>query len=326
MNVLCTGSGGFVGHHLANHLVNLGHYVRGVDVRKSVYGPCYAQEFSILDLRSEANAVSAVEGMEYVYHLAADMGGIGYITSHRAEILRNNLLIDLSVLEAARLGRVKRLLFSSSACVYPQYRQAEADAAPLKESEVWPADPEESYGWEKLTTEKLCVSYREDWGLDTRIVRFHNVYGPEEAWCGGREKAPAALARKIAIAKLKGEASIEMWGDGEQRRSFIYISDITEGLVRLMNSDYPGPLNLGSDHTVSINELAEVLMEIAGVRLKVKHIEGPQGVRGRNSDNTLCREKLNWEPKVRLEDGLRIMYEWVESQVKEMACESPSAG
>lgn len=315
--VLVTGAGGFIGHHLVNHLVSLGHKVRGVDIKKPEFGPTSAHQFWKVDLRDPGEARLSVRDIEYVYHLAADMGGIGWIKTHNAEIMSNSLQIDLNMLNAARDRKVKRLLFSSSACVYPEYNQKETDAPGLKESEVFPAEPEAAYGWGKLTTEKLCEHFQKDFGLETRRTRFHNVYGPEETWQGGREKVPAALSRKIALAKFSGEKFIEMWGDGEQRRSFIYVSDVVKGLVALMESEYSGAVNIGNDYTVSINELAEMLMKIANYPCEVRHVEGIQGVRGRNSDNTLAREVLpNWKPEVSLEDGLRVTYRWIEKQVE----------
>lgn len=318
MRILVTGAGGFIGHHLAAELKRLGHFVRGVDLKfpefSKVEDCCH--EFSIRDLRDFENARGMCGGMDLVYHLAADMGGIGWISTHHAEILSNSLQIDLNVLQAARKARVGRLLFSSSACVYPEYNQETTDAAPLKEHEVYPALPEAAYGWGKLTTEKLCEHFRKDYGLDTRITRFHNVYGPEETWEGGREKAPAALSRKIALAKLRGEKEIEMWGDGEQRRSFIYISDVVKGLIALMDSDYPEAVNIGNDYTVSINELAEMLMQVANYPVAVKHVAGALGVRGRNSDNTLARKVMpQWKPEVGLNEGLTTTYQWIEKQV-----------
>ncbi len=319
MRILCTGAGGFIGHHLVKHLVEDGHDVRAVDIKAPEFGPTAANDYNFwCDLRHADNCVEAVRDMDYVYHLAADMGGIGWITTHHAEILHNSLLIDLNMIEAAKNAKVKRFLFSSSACVYPEYNQEKTDAAPLKESEVYPALPEAAYGWGKLTTEKLCEHYMKDYGLETRRTRFHNVYGPEETWQGGREKAPAALSRKIALAKLENQDEIEVWGDGEQRRSFIYVTDVVDGLVALMESDYPDAVNIGNDKTVSINELAEMLMEIAGYPVKLKHIEGPQGVRGRNSDNTLAKQVLPmWRPKVSLHEGLTTTYKWIEKQVQE---------
>jgi nucleoside-diphosphate-sugar epimerase len=320
MRILVTGAAGFIGHHLAKYLAEEGHHVHAVDIKELEFSPKdVVQQYNFCaDLRDPEECYDACTGMDYVYHLAADMGGIGWITTHHAEILHNSLLIDLNMIEAAKNAKVKRFLFSSSACVYPEYNQETADAAPLKEHEVYPALPEAAYGWGKLTTEKLCEHYQKDYGLETRRTRFHNVYGPEETWQGGREKAPAALSRKIALAKIEGKDEIEVWGDGLQRRSFIYVSDVVAGLTALMESDYPGAVNIGNDTTVSINELAEMLMEIAGYPVKLKHIEGPQGVRGRNSDNTLARKVLPmWQPKVSLHEGLTTTYRWIEKQVQE---------
>jgi GDP-D-mannose 3',5'-epimerase len=317
--ILVTGAGGFIGHHLVSHLVGLGHKVRGVDIKKPDFAPTVAQQFWKVDLRDPGEARLSVRDMEYVYHLAADMGGIGWISTHHAEILGNSLQIDLNMLNAAR-GRVKRFLFSSSACVYPEYNQQQTDAISLKESEIFPAQPEAAYGWGKLTTELLCEHFQKDYGLNTRRTRFHNVYGPEETWQGGREKAPAALSRKIALAKSAGENFIEVWGDGEQRRSFIYVSDVVKGLVALMESEYSGAVNIGNDYTVSINELAALLMRIANYPCEIRHVDGALGVRGRNSDNTLARSVLpNWKPEVSLEDGLRVTYHWIEKQVEAAA-------
>jgi GDP-D-mannose 3',5'-epimerase len=316
-NICVTGAGGFIGHHLVRHLKSLGHAVRGVDIKTPEFSRIESDDWKTLDLRERTSAEQAVNDMDEVYHLAADMGGIGWITTHHAEILHNSLLIDLNMIEAAKNAKVKKFLFSSSACVYPEYNQETAGAAPLKESEVYPALPEAAYGWGKLTTEKLCEHYKADYGLETRRTRFHNVYGPEETWDGGREKAPAALSRKIALAKIKGEKEIEVWGDGLQRRSFIYVSDVVRGLHALMESEYSGAVNIGNDYTVSINELAAILMRAADYPVSLKHVDGAQGVRGRNSDNTLAREVLpSWKPEVGLNEGLSITYRWIEEQVK----------
>jgi GDP-D-mannose 3',5'-epimerase len=244
------------------------------------------------------------------------MGGMGYISFNNAIILRNNALINFHTLEAARMNGIKRYFYTSSACVYPEYRQIDVNLIPLKEEDAYPAQPQDAYGWEKLITEHLCLEYRRDFGIETRIVRFHNIFGPEGTWDGGREKAPAALCRKVAIAKLSGKSEIEIWGDGEQTRSFCYIDDCLTGIYKLMRSDFREPLNLGQDRLISINELADLVMDIAGVKLAKKHVEGPEGVRGRNSDNSLLREVLTWEPEVSLEEGLVHTYEWIEDQVK----------
>jgi GDP-D-mannose 3',5'-epimerase len=254
--------------------------------------------------------------VDETYALAADMGGMGFISKYHAQILHNNILISTHTLEAARINGVKRYLFTSSACVYPEYKQTDADVVPLREEDAYPAQPQDAYGWEKLVSERLCGHYREQYGIETRVVRFHNMFGPLGKWEGGREKAPAALCRKVAAAKLKGEQSIEIWGDGEQTRSFCYIDDCIAGILALMRSDFPGPVNLGQDRMVTINGLADIILKTAGVKLEKKHVPGPLGVRGRNSDNKLLRKILGWEPKVTLEEGLARTYAWIEGQVK----------
>jgi GDP-D-mannose 3', 5'-epimerase len=261
--------------------------------------------------------LTATRGVEEVYALAADMGGMGFISAHHAEILRNNSLINIHTLDAARENSVERYLYSSSACVYPEYKQISADVVPLKEEDAYPAQPQDAYGWEKLVTERLCTHYREDYGLQTRIVRFHNIFGPLGTWEGGREKAPAAMCRKIAFAKLTGSDEIEIWGDGKQTRSFCYIDDCVTGIHKLMRSDYALPLNLGQDRMVTIDELADLTATAAGIKVRKKHIDGPQGVRGRNSDNTRLREVLRWQPEVSLEEGLGRTYRWIEAQVRQ---------
>lgn len=314
--VLITGAGGFIGHHLVTHLRRLGHWVRGVDLKYPEYSPSDADEFLILDLRDRDSALQATCGVDDVYGLAADMGGMGFISCHQAEILYNNSLINLHTVEAARQNGVKRYLYTSSACVYPEHKQTDVNVAPLKESDAYPAQPQDSYGWEKLISERLCQHYSEDYGLDTRIVRFHNIFGSLGTWEGGREKSPAALCRKIAFAKLTGDPVVEIWGDGEQTRSFCYIDDCVEGICRLMESGIRHPLNLGQDRMISINELAEMIAAIAGVRIVKKHVPGPMGVRGRNSDNTLLRASLGWGPQISLEEGLARTYQWIEQQVR----------
>jgi nucleoside-diphosphate-sugar epimerase len=289
--------------------------VRGADIKAPEFEPSPADEFALLDLRLWENCLKTTKEVDQVYNLAADMGGIGYITANHADITRNNILINTHMIDAARLNGAQRFLFSSSACVYPQYKQKDADVTPLKESDAIPADPEPGYGWEKLFAEELCRYYRKDYGLETRIVRFHNVYGPLGTYEGGKEKAPAAISRKVALAEDGGE--IEVWGDGEQTRSFMYVDDCVEGLVRLMASDHVDALNLGTDRLISINELIDLVSRLAGKKLNKRHdLSKPQGVRGRNSDNTLLNQVLGWEPSIGLDDGLKITYKWIEGELR----------
>jgi len=312
--VVVTGAGGFIGHHLVTYLKERGYWVRGVDLKYPEYSDVDADEFEILDLRRNDAALQATRGVDHVYALAADMGGMGFISAHHAQILHNNSLINLNTIEAARINGASRYLYTSSACIYPEHLQERADVTPLKESDAYPADPQDAYGWEKLVTEKLTEYYASDYGLETRTVRFHNIYGPYGTYDGGREKVPAALCRKVAVAEPDGE--IEIWGDGEQTRSFCYIDDCVEGIYRLMQSDHREPLNLGRDRMVTINELAGIVMDIAGKpSLSIRHVDGPQGVRGRNSDNSRLREVLGWEPTTALEEGLVPTYRWIEKQV-----------
>src|SRR5256712_9799091 len=307
--VLVTGAGGFIGHHLVKRLVAEGCRVRGVDIKKPEYEPSAAHEFELLDLRRWENCVRATRGIAEVYNLAANMGGIGFIESHKAEIMHDNVLINVHMLEAARLNGVKRYLYTSSACVYPGYRQNSADVTPLREEDAYPADPEDGYGWEKLFSERQCRHYYEDYGLETRVVRFHNIYGPLGTYDGGREKSPAAICRKIALAEDGGE--IDVWGDGKQTRSYCYIDDCVEGIYRLARSDHHDPLNLGSDRLVTRNELVDIVARIAGKTIRRRHdLSKPQGVRGRNSDNSRLRAVLGWEPQTSLETGLGQTYPW----------------
>jgi nucleoside-diphosphate-sugar epimerase len=314
--VLVTGAGGFIGHHLVKRLKSEGLWVRGVDIKEPEYGASDANEFELLDLRRYDNCLLATRGgIAQVYNLAADMGGIGYITATHADISRNNILINAHMLEACRLNAVSRFLFSSSACVYAQSKQRFPEVTPLREEDAYPADPEAGYGWEKLFTEELCRYYWQDYRFETRIVRFHNVYGPLGTYEGGKEKAPAAISRKVALARDGGD--IDIWGDGEQTRSFMYVDDCVEGLLRLMSSDYREPLNLGTDRLISINELAVLIAKIAGKRLTRRHdLNKPQGVRGRNSDNRRLRQTLGWEPSVSLEEGLIVTYRWIENELR----------
>ncbi len=311
---LVTGAGGFIGHHLVKYLIGRGYWVRGVDIKKPEYEPSDAQEFEVRDLRTWENCQQATRDVDEVYHLAADMGGIGYITANHADIARNDTMINVHMLEAARQSKTKRFIFSSSACIYPQYLQKSPDVTPLAEDHAFPADPEEGYGWEKLFMEKLCQYFGEDYKMATRIVRFHNVYGPLGTYEGNKEKAPAAISRKVALAANGG--TIEVWGDGEQTRSFMYIDDCVEGIYRIMWSDYPYALNLGTDELISINGLVDLVSDIAGKTLQKKHdLTKPQGVRGRNSDNSKLRTVLGWEPKTSLRTGLQPTYQWIESEL-----------
>ena len=313
--VLVTGAGGFIGHHLVTYLKERGYWVRGLDLKYPEFTDVDADEFEILDLRRWDNCLQATRDVDHVYALAADMGGMGFISAHHAEILRNNALINIHTLEAARVNGVERYLYTSSACIYPEYLQEVTDVAPLKEEDAYPAAPQDAYGWEKLITEILAQYYTSDYGMETRIVRFHNIYGPYGTYDGGREKAPAALCRKV-VNVANGE-SIDVWGDGEQTRSFCYIDDCVEGIYRLMQSDHRDPLNLGRDRMVSINELANMIIDISGKSdVDLVHVEGPQGVRGRNSDNSKLREVLDWEPTTPLEEGLIPTYRWIEKMVK----------
>lgn len=314
MTILVTGAGGFIGHHLVSYLVEHGYQVRGVDLKRPEYAPTKAHEFYLLDLRDYANCLRAMQGVTEVYALAANMGGIGFITGHNADILRDNTLISTHTLEAARVMGVQRLFYASSACVYPHYLQQSPDVTPLREDQVYPAQPTENYGWEKLSTERLCQQYRESYGLETRIARFHSIYGPLGTYDGGREKAPAALCRKVAL--MKPNDAIDIWGDGEQTRTYCYVDDLVEGIHRLMRSNYAQPLNLGSDRLISINELADMIAAVAGKSITKRHeLSRPQGVRGRNSDNTRCKQELQWEPTIRLEDGLQRTYAWIHGEL-----------
>ena len=313
--VLVTGAGGFIGHHLVSYLKERGYWVRGVDLKHPEYTDVDADEFEILDLRRWDDCLRATRNVDQVYALAADMGGMGFISANHALILHNNALINLHTLEAARIHGVSRYLYSSSACIYPEHLQTQADVKPLKEEDAYPANPQDAYGWEKLVTEKLCEYYASDYGMETRTVRFHNIYGPYGTYDGGREKAPAAMCRKVSAVE-SGDA-IDIWGDGEQTRSFCHVDDCVEGIYRLMQSDYRDPLNLGREEMVTINQLAQMVVDVSGKSdISFNHIDGPMGVRGRNSDNTRLRDVLGWEPQISLEEGLLPTYRWIEKQVR----------
>jgi GDP-D-mannose 3',5'-epimerase len=312
--VVVTGAGGFIGHHLVTYLKERGYWVRGVDVKLPEYTAVDADEFEIADLRVREEALRVMRGTDEVYALAADMGGMGFISSNHGTIFHDNLLMNLNTIEAARVHGAGRYLFSSTACVYPEHLQDHTDVVPLREEVAYPANPQDAYGWEKLVAERLCLYYADEFGLETRIVRFHNVYGPYGTYDGGREKVPAALCRKVALAEPGG--SIEVWGDGEQTRSFCYVDDCVEGIHRIMRSAYRSPLNLGTDRMVSVNRLARIIIDISGKPgIGMEPVDGPQGVRGRNSDNTRLREVTGWEPRVSLEEGLVPTYRWIEEQV-----------
>ena len=297
--------------------------MRGVDVKTPEYAHSPADEFLCLDLRRWEHCLTATADIDEVYALAADMGGMGFISRNHAQILHNNVLISTHTLDAARENGAQRYLYTSSACIYPEYRQLTPDVVPLREEDAYPAQPQDAYGWEKLITERLCAHYTEEHGLETRVVRFHNIFGPLGTWDGGREKAPAAMCRKVALAKLTGVPQIDIWGDGEQTRSFCYIDDCVEGIYRLMRSDHREPLNLGQDRLISINALADLVAGAAGFAIQKVHTEGPQGVRGRNSDNTRLRQVLGWEPSVSLEDGIARTYAWIEAQVQQHLQQQP---
>ena len=313
--ILVTGAGGFIGHHLVARLKRDGHWVRGADLTPPEYEPSLADEFVEADLRRWENCLKVTANVKEVYALAADMGGMGFISANHARILHNNALINIHTLEAARHNGVKRYLYSSSACVYPEYLQNDVDVVPLKEEDAYPAQPQDAYGWEKLIAERLCIHYCQEYGMETRIVRFHNIFGPLGTWTGGREKAPAALCRKMAIAKLTGGHEIELWGDGQQTRSFCYIDDCVTGICKLMRAEYRKPLNLGQNRLITIDGLADIVAKIAGIEVTKRHIAGPQGVRGRNSDNTRLQQVLGWTPEISLEEGLARTYKWIEGQV-----------
>jgi GDP-D-mannose 3', 5'-epimerase len=321
--VLVTGAGGFIGHHLTNFLKQRDYWVRGVDLKHPEFGRTLADDFQIRDLRRWEHTLEATRDIDEVYNLAANMGGIGFIEHNKAMIMHDNVLINVHMLEAARQHGVRRYLYTSSACIYPGYRQQSADVTPLKEEDAYPADPEDGYGWEKLYSERQCRHYLEDFGFETRVVRFHNIFGPLGTYDGGREKSPAAICRKIALANDGDD--IEVWGDGQQTRSYCYIDDCVAGIYRLMRSDHRAPLNLGQERLISINELVDMVARIAGKRIgKRYNLTAPQGVRGRNSDNTRLRQVLGWEPSVSLEEGLAETYRWIARQVGATA-EPPAA-
>jgi len=312
--ILVTGAGGFIGHHMVRFLKKKGYWVRGVDIKYPQYSPVdEADEFLLLDLRELQNCLIATVGIDKVYNFGANMGGMAFVTNVKAEVMRDSALININMAEACRINKVKRIFFSSSACVYPEYKQLETEVIPLKESDAYPAEPDTAYGWEKLFSEQLYTNFQSDYGLQVRIARFHNIYGPEGTYQGGRQKAPADICRQVALAGSKDK--IQLVNDGKQTRSFCYVEDCVEGTYLLMNSNYSKPLNIGSDRLVTINEMVDMVCKIANKKLGKEYHPGPQGVRGRNADLTLCKKVLKWEPRMSLEKGLEKTYKWIDNEL-----------
>ena len=314
---LVCGAGGFIGAHMVKRLKEESFWVRGVDLKYPPFCETHADDFIIGDLRSEEFCHRIVDRkFDEVFQFAADMGGAGYIFTgeNDANVMHNSATINLNMLEACRRRNISNIFYSSSACIYPEFNQLDPDTPNCAEDSAYPAQPDSEYGWEKLFSERLFLAYHRNYAMDIRIARYHNIFGPEGTWTGGKEKAPAAMCRKVAESPEGG--TIEIWGDGEQTRSFLYIDECIEGTLRLMRSDWTGPVNIGSDEMISINNLARMAMEIAGKSLKTKHIPGPLGVRGRNSDNNLIAEKLGWRPSRPLREGMEKTYAWIEKQVE----------
>jgi GDP-D-mannose 3',5'-epimerase len=314
---LVCGAGGFIGSHLVKRLKKEKFWVRGVDLKYPEFGDTAADDFVVGDLRDQYLCRNVIDTrFDEVYQLAADMGGAGFVFTEEndADIMHNSGIINLNILDACHKRNNKRIFYSSSACVYPEYNQMDPHNPKCSEDSTYPAAPDSEYGWEKLFSERLYLAYQKNHGIQVRVARYHNIFGPEGTWFGGREKAPAAMCRKVAMTPDKGE--IEMWGDGKQTRSFLYIDECLEGSLRLMRSNWSGPVNIGSEEMVTINRLADMVMKIAGKKLTIKHIPGPLGVRGRNSDNRLIHEKLRWKPSWPLKKGMEITYKWVNKQVE----------
>ncbi len=313
---IVAGAGGFIGSHLVKYLKKKGYYVKGVDLKHPDFSASQADDFVIGDLRDPVLVESLFEQQFVeVYQLAADMGGAGYLFTgdNDADVMHNSALINLNLLKASVNHHVKKIFYSSSACVYPEYNQLDPENPNCVEDSVYPAQPDSEYGWEKLFSERLYFSFMRNYGINVSVARFHNIFGPEGTFEGGKEKVPAAMARKVALAGDIG--TIEVWGDGKQTRSFLYVDDCVEAVYRLVQSDFPGPVNIGSDRLISINELAEMVIKNSGKSLKIEHVEGPMGVRGRNSDNSLIMEKLAWQPQIALEVGIKETYDWISGQV-----------
>lgn len=315
--IIVTGAGGFIGHHLVKKLKEQNAYVTGIDIKHPEFEASFADQFVSYDLRQTSDELTSLfKQVDEVWALAADMGGMGFISKNHAAIMKDNVLININTLDAAAKSQVRKYLYTSSACIYPEFLQLETQVVPLKETMAYPAQPQDGYGWEKLYTEILCQYYGKEYGMDMRIVRFHNIYGPLGTWQGGREKSPAAMCRKVAEAVLMKKDHIEIWGDGEQTRTFCHIDDCIKGLEKIMASEFNGPINLGRDEMVSINQLADIVMEVAGAKFKKVHIDGPQGVRGRNSDNELCKKVIGWSPEIDLHTGLKQTYQWIFEEVE----------
>lgn len=314
--ILVCGAGGFIGSHLVRKLKSEGAWVRGVDLKRPEFSPSGADEFVIGDLRDQKVVKDIVDRpFDEVYQLAADMGGAGYIFTgeHDADVMHNSASINLNVIFFGQKAGIKKFFYSSSACIYPEYNQLDPDNPKCSEESAYPAAPDSEYGWEKLFSERMYLAFNRNYGLPVRIARFHNIFGPEGTWRGGKEKAPAAMCRKVA--EVPDGGAVEIWGDGKQTRSFLFIDECLEGVRRFMDSDFTGPVNIGSEEMVTINQLAEMVMKIAGKKLSLKHVNGPLGVRGRNSDNKLIKEKLSWAPSQTLEIGLAKTYSWIKNQV-----------
>jgi nucleoside-diphosphate-sugar epimerase len=314
---LVCGAGGFIGGHMVKRLKSEGYWVRGVDIKRHEFAEPPCDDFIVGDLRDPRFVATIVEdGMDEIYQFAADMGGAGYIFTgeHDADVMHNSSLCNLNVLHEAVCRKVKKIFYSSSACIYPETIQTDPDNPGLREEYAYPAKPDSDYGWEKLFSERLYRAYARNYGIEVRIARFHNIFGPEGAWTGGKEKAPAAMCRKVA--EMEKEGTIEMWGDGEQTRSFLYIDECLEGVRRLMQSDCLEPINIGSDEMISINGLARMAAEIADKPISIQHVPGPTGVRGRNSENSMIKQKLGWSPSRPLREGMEKTYRWIASQVQ----------